>query len=58
MVAELFRGLSRFQPRHLRFELEAQLGAFVLRQPVRHLWENCAVKRDPCLIKCRGRVES
>jgi len=40
--------LGRFQPRHFCFEFESQLGAFVLGQPVRHLWENCAVERDPC----------
>jgi hypothetical protein len=34
---------GRLQPRHFRLELEAQLGAFLLGQPERHLRENGAV---------------
>jgi hypothetical protein len=39
--------LGRLESCQLRFELEAQLGAFIIRQPERHLWHNGTVKRKP-----------
>src|SRR5438105_3178115 len=38
---------GRLQPREFRLELEAQLGAFLVRQAVRHLREDGAVEGDP-----------
>jgi hypothetical protein len=37
---------GRLQPRQLRLEREAQLGAFIVGQPVRHLRKNGAIERN------------
>jgi hypothetical protein len=53
-AASVIGGSSRFQARHLCFELEAQLCGFVVGQPVGHLRENGAV--EPGLLRIPGII--
>src|SRR5258708_34928111 len=50
---------GRFQPFDFCLELEAQLRAFLVGEPVRHLREDCAVKQNGLrlprqLLRCAG----
>ncbi len=46
MTQRFDRRSGRFQPLDFRLELKAQLRAFLVGQPIRHLWKDGPIEQD------------